>query len=48
VQRESPNRYLREIAERNLEQIREAMESGRSDRAVKALATPRVIVGGGQ
>lgn len=44
VKRESPNRYMREIAERNLEQIREALESGRRERAVKALATPRVLV----
>jgi len=46
VQRESRNRYLREIAERNLEQIRAALEQGRSDLAVKRLTSPRVLIGG--
>ena len=44
VQRESPNRYLREIAGRNLERIREALERGRRDLAVKRLTTPRVLI----
>jgi Flp pilus assembly protein TadD len=45
VLRETPNRYMREIAERNLEEIRAAMEKGRPDLAVKRLPTPRVVVG---
>ena len=47
VERETPNRYLREIAERNLDEIREAMERGRRDLAMRRLATPRVVIGGG-
>jgi len=46
VQRESPNRYLREIAGRNLERIREALERGRRDLAVKRLTTPSVQIQG--
>ena len=45
VLHESPNRYLRDIAERNLEEIRAAMEQGRRDVAMKPLPTPRVVVG---
>jgi TPR repeat protein len=45
VLRESPNRYMREIAERNLEAIHASLEQGRRDLAVKPLPTPRVIVG---
>jgi Flp pilus assembly protein TadD len=48
VERETPNRYLREIAERNLAEIREAMERGRRDLAMRRLTTPRVVVGGAQ
>ncbi len=44
VQRETPNHYLREIAERNLERIREALERNRRDLAVKRLTTPRVLI----
>ena len=46
VYRESQNRYMREIAARNLEQIRLALEQGRTELAVKRLGAPRVIVGG--
>ena len=46
VARESPNRYMREIAERNLEQIRAARAQGRPELAAKRLTTPRVVVGG--
>ena len=46
VERESPNRYMREIAERNLAEIRAAVEQGRRDLAVKRLTTPQVVVGG--
>ena len=46
VERETPNRYLREIAERNLAEIREAMERGRRELAMRRLTTPRVMVGG--
>lgn len=47
VERETPNRYMREIAERNLEEIRAALEQGRRELAVKRLTTPRVVIGGG-
>jgi Flp pilus assembly protein TadD len=46
VERETPNRYLREIAQRNLAEIRAAVEQGRRDLAMKRLTTPRVVVGG--
>ena len=46
VERESPNRFMREIAERNLEDIRAAIAQGRNDLAVRRLTTPRVMVGG--
>jgi Flp pilus assembly protein TadD len=46
VERESPNRFMRQIAERNLEEIRAAIAQGRSDLAVRRLTTPRVMVGG--
>jgi Flp pilus assembly protein TadD len=41
---QSPNHYLREIAEREMAKIRAALESGHKDLAVKRLSTPRVIV----
>jgi len=44
VHRDSPNRYLRDIAEHNMRRIREALARGRSDLVVKHLATPRVVV----
>jgi len=46
VERTSPNRYMREIAQRNLDQIRAAIEQGRSGPAMKPLTVPRVVVGG--
>lgn len=42
VRRDSPNRYLRDIAEKEMARIREAIETGRRDVAVKRLSTPRV------
>ena len=44
VHRSSPNAYLREMAERNMAEIREALERNRPDLAVRKLATPRVIL----
>jgi Flp pilus assembly protein TadD len=44
VRRDSPNRYLREIAEKEMARIREAMESGRREVAIQRLATPRVLL----
>jgi Flp pilus assembly protein TadD len=46
VERTSPNRYMREIAARNLAEIRAAIEQGRRDLAVKKLTVPRVVIGG--
>jgi tetratricopeptide (TPR) repeat protein len=46
VERESPNRFMRELAERNLEDIRAAIAQGRNDLAVRHLTTPRVMIGG--
>jgi len=42
VRHDSPNRYLREIAEKEMARIREAIETGRRELAVQRLATPRV------
>jgi tetratricopeptide (TPR) repeat protein len=44
VRDQSPNRYLREIAEREMARIREALASGRAELAVKRLTTPRVLL----
>jgi tetratricopeptide (TPR) repeat protein len=46
VYERSPNRYLRDIAERNLREIRDAIEKGRRELAMRRLSTPRVLVGG--
>ena len=46
VRAHSPNRYLREIAEREMNSIRDAIATGESARAVRKLAVPRVILGG--
>ena len=46
VERTSPNRFMREIAQRNLDEIRAAIEQGRRELAVKPLTVPRVVVGG--
>ena len=42
VRRSSPNRYLRDIADREMARIREAIEQGRKDLAVDKLGTPVV------
>jgi hypothetical protein len=42
VQRDSPNRYLRDIAEREMRKIRAALESGRRAEAMRPLTVPRV------
>jgi Flp pilus assembly protein TadD len=42
VKRESANRYLREIAEREMERIRVALATGHRDRAMSRLGVPRV------
>ena len=44
VEQTSANRYLREMAQREMEKIREALATGRADIAVKHLTTPQVIV----
>ncbi len=46
VERDSKNRYLREIAQREMARIRDAIESGRRDRAMKHLTTPVVLLQG--
>ena len=43
VERDSPNRYLREIAQREMARIREALERGHRERAMKRLTTPAVL-----
>ncbi len=48
VARESPNRHLREMAERQMARIREALALDRKDLAVRRLATPRVIISSGR
>lgn len=42
VARNSPNRYLRAMAEREMEKIRAAVETGHREAAIKRLATPIV------
>jgi hypothetical protein len=42
VKRESSNRYLRDIAEREMERIRAALAAGHAERAMSRLAVPRV------
>jgi len=44
VARTTPNRYLKEMAERELGALRDAMAAGRPDLVVKHLPTPVVIV----
>ena len=46
IHERSANTYLREIAEKEMARIREAIESGRKDLAQARLATPRVVLGG--
>ncbi|HEY6867388.1 MAG TPA: hypothetical protein VI792_09030 [Candidatus Eisenbacteria bacterium] len=40
----SPNRYMREMAARQMEVIREAIEQGRRDLAIRRLGVPRVLI----
>jgi hypothetical protein len=42
VRRSSPNRYLRDIADREMARISEAIGQGRKDLAVDKLGTPVV------
>jgi hypothetical protein len=44
VRDHSDNKYMREMAERELERIREALATGQTDLAVKRLTTPRVLM----
>jgi TPR repeat protein len=44
VERTSPNRLLREIAAHERERIREALRSGRHERAMSRLSTPVVLL----
>ena len=44
VLRTSTNRYLREMAEREIARLQDAMRTGRTDRAVKKLSTPQVLI----
>ncbi len=41
---QSPNHYMRELAEREMGKIREALQTGHKDLAVKRLSTPHVIL----
>ena len=44
VSQSSPNRYLREMAQREMAQIRRAVEENRRDLAVRRLPVPRVLI----
>jgi TPR repeat protein len=44
VERNSPNLYLREIAQREMARIREAMARGRRELAVRRMMTPGVLL----
>jgi len=44
VSRHSDNRLMREMAQREMAKIREAIATGRTDIAVKKLATPQVLI----
>jgi Flp pilus assembly protein TadD len=44
VYERSPNAYMRDMAEREMRGIREAIEAGRHDRAIRKLTTPMVRV----
>ena len=41
----SDNRYLRDMAEREIRKIQDALATGRHERAVRRLTTPSVIIG---
>lgn len=43
VERNSPNRYLREIAQREMARIREALDLGHREQAMRRLTTPVVL-----
>jgi len=43
VERDSPNPYLREMAQREMARIREALERGRRELAMRHLTTPVVL-----
>jgi hypothetical protein len=43
VEHDSPNRYLREIAQREMARIREALERGYREQAMRRLTTPVVL-----
>ena len=44
VRRNSPNRLLREMAEREMAELQDALRTGRVDLAVRKLATPHVLL----
>jgi hypothetical protein len=44
VARSSPNRYMREMAERQMAKIREALATGQLDGVVKPMGVPRVRI----
>lgn len=44
VRRTSANAYLREMAERQMREIQDAIAAGRPEQAVRKLATPRVVL----
>ena len=44
VAEHSPNRYMREMAERHMEAIRAAVEQGRKDLLIKRLGVPGVVL----
>jgi len=44
VAQTSANRYLKDMAQREMDKIREALASGRPDVAVRRLGTPQVII----
>lgn len=48
VSQRSPNSYLRDIAQREMERIRSAIEQGRRDLAVHPLGSPTVRIGAPQ
>ena len=45
VERHSPNRLLREIAQREMTRIREALDRGHRERAMRSLSSPVVLIG---
>ena len=45
VATENPNPAMREMAEREMRRIRTALESGRPEKAMQPLSTPRVLLG---